>query len=124
MSSNNPPQVIYNEFIAYIRRVCEYVMTIYHCDAHLPNHLPMVHLDSDSDALIPATDCGDPAGGIAFDIDFDAYPTFVLRFTTDSICWILYSYGKELSDGAKHEILYRINRAFLQHIYNEANRNQ
>lgn len=122
MSSNNTPQVVYNEFIAYIRRVCEYVMTVYHCDAHLPDHLPMVHLNSDSAILIPATDCGDPAGGIAFEIDFDAYPNFVLMFTTDSICEILYSFGDELTESSKHEILSRINRAFLQYIYNEANR--
>lgn len=122
MSSNNPPQVIYDKFIAYICRVCEYVMTIYRCDARLPKHLPMVHLDSDNAVLIPSTECGDPAGGVAFDIDFDAYPNLVLRFSTDSICEILYSYGEELSDGAKHELLSRISRAFLQYIYNEANR--
>lgn len=130
MSSNNPPQCLYNEFIAYIRRVCEYIMTIYHCDAHLPKFLPRVHLvpnsqiwDKDIQTWVPSTDCGDTDGGIAFEIDFRAYPNFTLLFTTDSICEILYNYGEELPDGAKHEILCRINRAFLQHIYNEANRN-
>lgn len=124
MSSNNPPQVMYNEFIAYIRKVCEYVMTIYNCYARLPKFLPRVHLVPNSQTWIPSTDCGDTDGGIAFEIDFYAYPSLVLQFTTNSICEILYSYGEELSDSAKYEILCRINRAFLQYIYNEANRNQ
>ncbi len=122
MSNNNVPQIMYNEFIAYIRRTCEYVMSIYHCDAHLPKHMPMVYLDPDSNALLPSTDVGDEAGGIAFEVEFDAYPNFILLFTTDSMCEILHNFGDELTESAKHEILSRIHRTFLQYIYNEANR--
>lgn len=115
-------QIMYNEFIAYIRRICDYVMSIYHCDAQLPKHMPMVYLEPDQSMWLPSTDCGDTAGGIAFEIYFDAYPDFILCFTTHSVCEILYSFGDELTEAAKHEILSRINRAFLQYIYNEANR--
>lgn len=77
--------------------------------------LMLIQYDPIHDTIIP--DCDAFNGDVAFDITFEVFPNFILKFSTHSLCEIFAKSRDNVFDSAcLAETLRRINNALYQHL--------